>query len=82
MPLYSIVLFCYESTMLCFEVALSVAIILLPSVSDHYLPMFSILLQLLSGKQLQLLDNCMVAPTESKMMYYEADSMNCCSVLS
>ena len=37
------------------EVALSVSIILLPSVSDHYMPIFPTLLQLLSGTQLQLL---------------------------
>ena len=64
--------------MLCCEFALSVLIILLPSVSDHYMPIFDTLLQLLSVKQLQVLDNYMVAPTESKIcMYYGSDSMNC-----
>ena len=64
--------------MLCCEFALFVLIILLPSVSDHYTPIFATLLQLLSVKQFQLLANYMVAPTESKIcMYYGSDSMNC-----
>ena len=70
--------------MLSCEFVLAVQMILLPSVSDHCMPIFATLLQLLSNKRLKLVTIRQLYGCTYRVhdMYYGSDSLKCCSVLS